>query len=189
VLAFSRPESVGSVDAGSGEQSVWITYPPYRTYSSWAWNPDLGWSGDGELVAFAVHVGGTDGDPEESPVFNLFALDSGGVYSATLVQEVGMWANPKFSPDGETLLIGKAVVPYQSATSSYTLHLLDRDGSNQRQLFGSADDGLALPIWTWSPDGRSVMFIRLGDVYQLEVANGTLEPLTNEGGVTQVVWR
>jgi Tol biopolymer transport system component len=189
VLAFSRPESVGGVDVASGEQSVWIRYPPYRTYSSWAWNPDLGWSSDADLVALPVHVAGTDSDPEESPVFNLVALNIGGTYSATLVQEVGMWANPRFSPDGETLLIGRAIVPYQSATSAYTLHLLDRDGSNQRHLYGSADDGLTLPIWTWSPDGRSVAFIRLGDVYRLEVASGVLEPLTNEGGVTQVVWR
>ena len=79
------------------------------------------------------------------------------------------------------------MIPYQSATSHYTLHLMDRDGSNQRAL-PLPTGGLEIPEWAWSPDGEAVAFVHLGDIFVLDLASGEIESLTNEGNVTLIRW-
>lgn len=200
LIAYSRPESVGLVEIASGERAELIRFPGFRTFSSWAWNPALTWSPDGQFLAGAVHIPNGTEAPEESPVFSIVMLEAAGAYSATLATESGMWATPRFSPDGECVLFGRAVIPYQSATSFYALYLIDRDGSDQRLLLShDAAVGIELPQWTWSPDGTTIAFVRLGDVRLLAVEDllsGEArveelveEAVTDEGGVTQVVWR
>jgi resuscitation-promoting factor RpfB len=188
-LAYSRPDRVGVVNARNGERTTLLTFPAFRTFSSWAWHPDLAWTPDSNFVLSVVHAAGGD-KPEESPVFNLAIVERTGAYSATLALEVGMWAVPQASPEGEVLLFGRAVVPYQSATSRYSLHLIDRDGSDQRLLYrGESDNGLPLPAWTWSPDGKAVAFIEFGDIFVLTLGETIPEMLTDEGDVSQMRWR
>ncbi len=188
-LAYSRPDSIGVVNARNGERTVLFTFPAFRTFSSWAWNPDVKWTHDGDFLLSVIHVASGD-NPEESPVFNLAIIEQTGAYSATLALEVGMWAVPQASPEGDHLLFGRAIMPYESATSRYTLHLIDRDGSNQRLLYGGeSGNGLALPVWTWSPDGTTVAFIEFGDIYVLEQGEAVAERVTDEGDVSQIRWR
>ncbi len=189
-LAYSQPESVGVVELATASRSALLRFPAFRSYSSWAWNPAMTWSPDGAFLATVAH--GDDGaaDPEESPIFNLVALESSGAYSATLAVETGMWAAPQYAPDGQSVLFGRAIIPYQSANSRYTLHLIDRDGSGQRPLYrAEGDSGLEIPIWVWAPDGKAIAFIEMGDVRVLDVDTAGLDILTAEGGVTLVVWR
>jgi hypothetical protein len=186
-LAYTRPESVGVVDLKKPERTQLVAFPAYRTYSSWAWNPAITWSPAGDFIATTVH-GASPGntDPEESPVFNLWLFEATGAYSAELASEVGMWSTPHFSPDGETLLFGRATIPYQSDISPYTLCTLDRDGSNQRCFYPpEGEPGVEVPVWRWSPDGQEIAFLRLGDVYLLPAA----APLTDEGGIMVIDWR
>jgi len=188
-LAYSRPDGIGVIDLKSKTQLSLLRFPAVRTYSSWAWNPDLDWDPAGKFLATVVHASNGSGNPEGSPVFHLRLIDRDGVYSATLALEVGMWAAPRFSPHGDVLLFGRAVIPYQSATSRYHLFLMDRDGSNQRLVYGSGSDlGLELPEWHWSPDGESLAFISNGDLMLLSLNDGEVSALTNEGGVTRVIW-
>ncbi len=186
-LAYSRPEAVGVVTARNGARTELVTFPPFRTFSSWAWHPAVTWSPDGAYLVTVVHGGAADEKPEESPVFNLVVLEAEGAFSATLALEVGMWSNPQYAPDGERLLFGRAVIPYQSATSHYTLHLMDRDGSNQRAL-PLPTGGLEIPEWAWSPDAEAVAFVHLGDIFVLDLASGEIASLTNEGNVTLIRW-
>ena len=66
---------------------------------------------------------------------------------------------------------------------------MDRDGSNQRLIYGAGSDlGLELPEWHWSPDGEAVAFISNGDLMLLSLNDGEVSALTNEGGVTHVTW-
>ncbi|MGC9469259.1 MAG: G5 domain-containing protein [Anaerolineae bacterium] len=192
VMAFSRPEAVGLINLSGAESETLLTFPAFRTYSSWAWNPSLAWEPKGEFLTSVTHIDDGSGKPEESPVFNLVVLEASGAYSATLAPEVGMWASPSYAPDGRSLLYGRAVVPYQSATSRYTLHLVDRDGSNQRMIYAAkANNGLEIPAWTWSPDGTAIAFVELGDVYLLSLSDEEAVPeaLTEGSGVTQIRWR
>lgn len=189
-LAFTRPDVVGVVDLESEKRIPLLKFPAYRSYSSWAWNPTPSWSPDGNFLALTVHSPGFDGDnPEESPIFNLMMLSSSGHYSAELALEVGMWSAPLFSPAGDRLLFGRAEIPYQSANSPYTLHTVDRDGSNQSPLHSDEPVQLERPQWAWGPDGRTVAYLQLGDIYWCSLPNGKTVPLTDEGNVRQIVWR
>jgi hypothetical protein len=188
-LAFSRPESLGVVDLGNRERVVLMRFPAFRSYSSWSWNPDVTWSPDGNFTGAVAHIPAGE-DPEESPIFNLLSLEADGAYSGTLAVEVGMWSSPRFAPGGDQILFGRAVVPYQSANSHYTLHLIDRDGSNQRTLYAPDDGtGLEVPVWDWSPGGQTIAFIRFGDIYLLPVEAEDMQPITDEGNVTHISWR
>jgi hypothetical protein len=200
MLAYARPESVGVVDLRQAERQPLLTFPAYRTYSSWAWHPAVAWSPDGSFIAAAIHgPAPTGGDPEESPVFNVWAIEATGAYSASLASEVGMWSMPQYAPGGETphdgasngeiLLVGRAVVPYQSDISPYTLCLIDRDGSDQRCFDPPGETGIELPSWRWSPDGETVAFIQLGGIYLLSVEDGVVIPLVDDGGISQLDWR
>ncbi|MGC9348472.1 MAG: G5 domain-containing protein [Anaerolineae bacterium] len=190
-LAFSRPESVGIVELDAREREVLIHFAALRTFSSWAWHPALSWSPSGSFIASVTHAP-LEGDesPEESPVFNLISLETTGSYSATLAVEVGTWAAPTFSPDGTTLLFGRALIPFQSATSRYALYLIDIDGSNQRPLYlPDGDGGLELPAWVWSPSGDAVALIDDGDVQIFTLGEDAPVDLTDEGNVTLIDWR
>jgi len=193
-LAYSRPESVGVVDAIDGTLSTIVEFAAFRTYSSWSWSPEPAWSTDSNFLAVVVHDHSDAENPEESPVFSLLLAEAAGAYSATLAMEVGMWSTPRFAPDGQELLFGRATIPYQSATSPYALYLTDRDGSGQRQLYlAEGSSGLHLPEWSWSPDGSSVAFVELGDVRRLTLptvdGSSVTETLTDDGNVRLFDWR
>lgn len=194
-LAYSRPDEVGVVALDKKQRSAWLRFPAYRTYSSWAWNPGVTWSPDGSLLATVRHSpAAVGGDPEESPVFDLWGMvetaAASGVYSGLLVSETGMWAAPRFSPDGNTLLFGRARVPYQSQLSGYTLCTVDRDGSNRTCLYPpEGEPGLEIPAWVWSPAGESLAFIYQNDLYWLPRANPVAIPVTDAANVTALDWR
>ncbi len=189
-LAYSTPEEVGTVDFKTGKRLSLITFPAYRTYSSWAWNPEIAWTPDSNFIALTVHrTSATVSNVEESPIFNLWMLEATGAYSAELSTEVGMWATPRFSPDGNRLLFGHARVPYQSQSSAYTLCTQDRDGSNRTCFFPPEDEvGLELPAWNWVPESEAVIFILQGDLYLLPLGTNQAIPLTDGGRITAFNW-
>jgi len=189
-LAYSQPDQVGVVTLNNEQRVPLLTFPAYRTYSSWAWNPAVAWSSDGEFIAAVIHMPSpTIADPEESPVFNVWQFAATGAYSASVASETGMWAMPHYRPDGSALLFGRALIPYRSDTSAYKLCLIDRDGSDQRCFDAPGDSGIDLPIWRWGPDGDVIVFVQLGDIYLLTPEDGSIIPLVDDGGITQVDWR
>lgn len=189
-LAYSRPDSVGVINVRAAKRVPLLTFPPYRTYSSWAWNPALAWSPDGNFIATVIHAPSPNfEDPEESPIFDVWQIAATGVYSAEMASETGMWSTPLYAPDGTTLLFGRALIPYRSDTSPHKLCLIDRDGSDQRCFEEPGDTGIELPVWQWSPDGQTVAFIHLGGIYLLTPEDGAVIPLVDDGGVTVVDWR
>ncbi len=191
MLAYARPDEVGIVDLDEKETVPLATFPAYRTYSSWAWAPEIAWFPEGSLIATVLH-GPTpgDGDPEESPVFDLWVLDVTATYSAELASEVGMWAAPQVSSDGETLLFGKASVPYQSHITSYGLCTLDRDGSNRSCFYPpEGEAGIEIPGWLWSPDRSFIAFILRDNLYLLREGETTALSVTDQDGVTTLDWK
>jgi hypothetical protein len=129
-------------------------------------------------------------DPEESPVFDLWALEATGAYSAELASEVGMWTSPHFGPDGETLLFGRARIPYQSHLSSYELCTLDRDGSNQRCFYPPEDEnGIELPRWLWSPDQQFVAFTLRSELHLFRLEDEIAIPVTDGGDIAAFDWK
>lgn len=190
-LAYATPEEVGVVTLAQRERLPLARFPAYRTYSSWAWSPGLAWSPDGGFIATVLHGPAPgEGEPEESPVFDLWILAATGAYSTEIASEVGMWAAPQFSPDGETLLFGKANIPYQSQLSSYTLCTVDRDGSNRSCFYpAEGETGIEIPLWIWSPDQQALVFIQRDNLQLLQQGEKMSIPITGEGRVTAVDWR
>jgi len=191
VLAYSQPDEVGVVDVRAKERQPLARFAPYRTYSSWSWNPGVAWSPDGAFIVTALH--GTNpagGEPEESPVFDLWLLEATGAFSVPLASEVGMWTMPVFSPDGETVLFGRATQPYQSHISTYSLCTLDRDGSNPDCIFPPENEpAIQVPGWWWSPDQATWAFIYRGNLHLLKRGERFSVPITSEETVTTLDWR
>lgn len=189
-LAYSQPDAIGIITLRNAKRAPLLTFPAYRTYSSWAWNPAISWSPDGTFVTTVIHAPSPNiADPEESPVFNVWQFAATGAYSAAMASETGMWATPSFAPDGSTLLFGRALVPYRSDTSPHRLCLIDRDGSDQRCFDALGETGIELPSWRWNPDGDAIAFIQLGDIYLLSPTDGSIIPLVDDGGISQLDWK
>jgi len=196
LMAYARAEEVGVVDLFEGERIPLLQFPSYRTRGPWAWVPALSWSPEGDILLTLTHGPSPTGEaPEDSPVFDLYALGIPelGVVTPTLraelASEVGMWAAPSFSPDGNWILFGRARVPYTSQTSTYDLYVMDRDGSNRRLLFPTdpREPGLDYPAVAWDPAGGRVLAVYRGDLYLIPL-DGQARRVTDDGAITAVRW-
>jgi len=190
-LAYARPDEVGVIRARGGAQAVLASFPPYRTYAHWAWAPTVSWSPEGEFIVTTLHgPAPTGGEPEDSPVFDVWALAADGTITAELAAEAGMWAAPLYAPEGDRIVFGRARSPYTSQTSSYDLHLLDRDGSDERWLFPPQKEiGLEYPQVAWGPGGDRLIVVYHENLYLIEAPGGEIKQLTTDGGVTAVRWQ
>jgi Tol biopolymer transport system component len=189
-LAYSQADEVGVVDLFTGQKTSLIKFPPYRTRSSWAWTPSVTWSPEGDLLVTSLHGPSSGGElPEDSPVFDIFALGVTEPLTVELVAEIGMWAAPSFSPDGDMIVYGQARAPNTSQTSSYDLYLMDRDGSDQRLLFPTdrGEPGLEYPAVVWDPWGNRFIAVYQGNLY-LVPTEGQARRVTDDGAATTVRW-
>ena len=191
MLAFSLPQSIGIIDLDAKEKVTLYTFAAYKTYNSWAWNPSLSWSNDGMFIVSVIHdEAPAGGDKEESPVFDIQALDVTGVYSAEITSETGMWAAPKVSPDGSSILYGRAVIPFQSASSRYRLCTIDLDGSNQQCFFPPENESaIENPLWLWNPTGEHIAFINNGDIHITNLSDHATQSVTDDGQITKFDWK
>jgi Tol biopolymer transport system component len=111
-----------------------------------------------------------------------------------------MFAYPAVSP-AEVLPTGEvayqlaflqAISPLQSETSGYRLLVMDRDGSNLRQLFpapgesGLSQEDLSPPVW--SPDGTQLAVVYRGDLWIVQADGQSARPVTGDGQAVAVDW-
>lgn len=190
-LAYAHANQVGTVLAFNGAQTPLATFPPYRTYAPWAWTPTVSWSSEGAFIVTTLHgPAPAGGEPEDSPVFDVWAIAVDGTITAELASETGMWAAPLYAPEGDGVAFLRARSPYTSQTSSYDLYVMDRDGSDRRQLFPTPDEiGLEYPEIAWGPGGDRLTVAYQGNLYLIHLSGGDVEQLTVDGGVTAVRWR
>jgi hypothetical protein len=199
-LAYARADQIGVIDLatvrearGRASNDGQVTTPlvdftPLQTFSDWVWVPGLSWSPDGRFLAATVHGPPLASEPEEeSPVFDLWLFSVDEAVSARVVDQVGMWANPAWGEAG--IAFGEAVNPLQSVTSRYEIQIIDRDGSNKRQIFPFGEElGVLLPELVWSPDGKDLLFIYNGDLHVTSANGGLSRQLTNDGRASQPQW-
>lgn len=190
-LAYARADEVGVVRIHDGWQEALYDFPPYRTYAPWVWTPTIGWSPDGGYLVTTLHgAAPTGGSPEDSPVFDVWALSADGTITAELSSEAGMWAAPAYAPKMGAVAFGRARSPYASHTSSYDIYVMDRDGSDRRLLFPTNDEiGLEYPEMAWSPKGDQLVCVYQENLYLIEVSDGDTQQLTVDAGVTAVEWQ
>jgi hypothetical protein len=121
-----------------------------------------------------------------------------GAAPLMLAPRTGMFSHPSASPpqsldSGEdSFLVAylQALSPLESADSRYRLHVMDRDGSNDRALFPPAGEaGLEPQTVAWSPDSARIALIYRGDLWVVDVVTGAGQPLTGDGQVSLADWK
>lgn len=190
-LAYAQADQVGVVSVADGVPIPLASFPGYRTQSHWAWVPDVSWSQDGHFLTFVSHEGGLDDLlSEDSPIFGLWIASADGELRMRIAEEVGMWSQPRWSKvDDGLLAYGQAQSPRNSQDSRYELFVMDRDGSNKRQLFPlEGFRGLIAPDVAWSPHGGALLFEYEGNLYAVDLSTDTLSQLTSDGQSSHPRW-
>jgi resuscitation-promoting factor RpfB len=195
-LAYGHTAEIGLISPTARiTRTLPITdFAAYNTRSTWAWTPALSWSPDGQFLATQLHSPSPSGESDEdSPAFDVAALQVSGTLQTPLAVGAGMWAAPQWlgsSPATSQIVFGMAETPYASDTSRYALYVMDRDGSNRQLLFPvDGQPGIrGLPDFRVSPDGRSVVVAYQGDLYWINLSTGLTRRLTADGSISLPRW-
>ncbi len=201
-LAYARPDEVGLIDSREPGFEPLYSLTPYLTGSDWAWVPGVAW-GSNSRTLYLVNHGSPIGfeEPGSSPIFDLVAVNWPGGAEIALVDRTGMFAYPSASPvhileSGEIagqVAFLQALTPLKSELSAYRLMVMDRDGSNLRPIFpdegdpGIVQDELSPPAW--SPSGVRLALVYRGDLWVVDVASGSGQPLTGDGLTIAFDWK
>jgi len=192
-LAYARADQIGLVNLTTSKPlsstiSPLLDFAPLKTFSEWVWVPGLSWSPDGKFLAATVHGPPLATEPpDESQLFDLWLISTDNAISAKVASQVGMWANPAWDEEG--IAFGEAINPLQSVSSRYTIQLIDRDGSNKRQLFPFQEEpGVKFPELVWSPDGQDLLFIFNGNLFLASIDGTPPKQLTIDGQASQPQW-
>jgi Tol biopolymer transport system component len=104
----------------------------------------------------------------------LWTVDQAGGEARRQIRPEQTLQDPAVSPSGETIAYARLTGNYGDVVSE--LWLMDRDGTNPRSLYVPPADRSVLKRPTWSPQGREVYFLQLGDDRLLRIAAGGGEP-------------
>jgi hypothetical protein len=200
-LAYARPDEVGLIDSREPGFVPLIPLTPYLTGSDWAWVPGVAW-GSNSRTLYLVDHGSPLGfeEPGSSPIFDLIAVNWPGGAEISLVERAGMFSYPSASPaqildsgeiSGQVAFL-QALTPLKSELSAYRLMVMDRDGSNLRAIFPpEGDPGIGqaeLAPAAWSPSGARLALAYRGDLWVVDVADGSGQPLTGDGLTIAFDW-
>jgi hypothetical protein len=201
-LAFARADSIGIIDLREPTIEFQRAIVPYQTGGDWAWVPGISWGQDNRTLYFVDH-----GEPlsleneNASPIFNIQAVTQSGEIDLLISEQSGMFSYPAISPPvvletGEIayrLAYLQAINPLSSYESSYRVILVDRDGSNPRDIFPPRGEaGISIeelnPI-SWSPSGDRFVLIYRGDLWAVDLSTGLSQQLTGDGLTVAYDWQ
>jgi hypothetical protein len=206
-IAYAGPDEIGLINQEIVTNTVLLEIAPLQTRGDWAWVPGMDWSPDGEVIFVVDHAPPTGVEsPEESPNFDLLAIPLNAGDPLRLVQDVGMFAYPISSPilvksSGERayqVAYLQAIFPTQSDSSRYRLVVLDRDGSNQREIFPPSEAAGLDPkrSWgAWSPKPLSGMenlalaVLYEGNIWFVDSHSGEAWQITGDGRINRLDWQ
>jgi resuscitation-promoting factor RpfB len=189
-IAYSYANEVGLINLaparGEAPRIVLQTFSEFDPPGDWVWVPTLTWSPDGRFLAFTRH----DSDDPADVVFANWAIDTANGLAARFVADAGMWAHLHWATHPaapEPIAFLRTTNPLDSQRSSYTLWLMDRDGSNARQIYPPANENSYFPrqqsFMAWGPTGQELAFIFNNDLYLYTLVEGVARRLT-EGGAS-----
>lgn len=167
LFAYANAGQVGVIDIVSQTITTLVEFAPYQTNSDWVWVPTVSWAPNSKFIATVIHGPSLqDETPEVSPVFDLWLLAADGSLKVKAWEQVGMWSNPVWHPQG--IVFGRAVNPLNSVDSPYKLTTVDWDGSNPQLLFPQGEEpGVLLPEIAWEPHlgGTSFVFVNHNNLF------------------------
>lgn len=177
-LAYSFANEIGVLDVTNGARVPLYRFVEYNTLADWVWVPTLSWSGNGRFLAFTSH----SAPNPQTALFDSWALDVETGLAARFASQTGMWAHLKWAPadvsqpDSQIAFL-RATNPLDSQRSSYTLWLMDADGSNARQIYPPIGENSRFPrdphFMAWGPNGRDIAFIFNDALYLYNLDSGT----------------
>ena len=104
---------------------------------------------------------------DRSGALEIWKMHASGKNPTQLTKEKTPHADPKFSPDGKSIL-------YTALKGGFPeVWRMNRDGSDPKKV----TTGLQA---SWSPDGKSIVFIRDNQCYVRDLASGTEKRITPE---------
>jgi Tol biopolymer transport system component len=176
-IAYSYANEVGLIDTQPDEAAEQRRqlhrFTEYNTLADWVWVPTLGWSPDGRFLAFTSHGGN---DPE-AMAFDSWVVDISSGIAGRFIGQAGMWAHLHWAPASDAaenqIAFLKTTNPLDSLRSTYTLWLMDQDGSNARQIYPPPGENSHFPheqdFMAWGPTGRDIAFIFNDALYLLNL--------------------
>ncbi len=134
------------------------------------------WSPDGRSIAFCRRSVQNARDARDRVPSDIYIVPATGGPERKIAQG---WLGVSWSPDGKTLAVARAP---QDTADSGGIDLLSLESGLRRRLTFSSEDTLP----AFSPDGRSIAFIRIfpgraQEIFVVPTAGGTARQLTFDG--------
>ena len=160
----------------------------FDTLSDWVWVPTLSWSPDSQFLAFNSHGGAQTQDTR----FDTYVADVDSGVTARFAAQSGIWGHPRWSPEDPIVFL-RATDPIESLRSTYTLWIIDRDGSNARQLYPAPGENSFFPrdaaFLAWGPGGEKLAFVFNSALYLYDLATMDAFRVTeDEANLTHPTW-
>ncbi|MCA9928309.1 MAG: G5 domain-containing protein [Anaerolineales bacterium] len=198
-LAYSYADEVGVLAFDTETETVQRRqlqkFTEYNTLSNWVWVPTLTWSPDSRFLAYTNH----GGDDTQAIRFDSWIVDVATGIAGQVVDQTGMWGHVQWNrvADGGVangrIAFLRAIDPVDSQRSNYTLWLMDRDGSNARQIYPSVGENSSFPrtpnFMAWGPTGEDVALIFNNDLFFLNLLTNEARRVTQDDAVnSHPVW-
>jgi Tol biopolymer transport system component len=196
-IAYSYADEIGVIDTDSDDEEgfriLLHSFTEYNTRADWVWIPSITWAPDDSALLFTRH---SDDDPTTA-VFETWAVMIEDATAARFVEGSGMWSHPKWSSNitnefdesqsMSQIAYLKATNPLESQQSSYTLWLMDRDGSNAFQLYPPAGENSRFPreqeFLVWGPGGKNIAFVYDSSLLMLNIESREVRRITQDDNI------
>jgi TolB protein len=124
-------------------------------------------SPDGRHIAFTSGLTGTH---------ELYIMNADGTNTRLLSQRSPHEGGPAWSPDGTTIAFESE---FEGPFGAYTrIFLINTDGTGLRQLTRDTADYSSDGSASWSPDGRQLVFDRMGQIYTINADGSGLTAIS-----------
>ncbi|MCB8965992.1 MAG: DUF348 domain-containing protein [Ardenticatenaceae bacterium] len=196
-IAYSYANEVGviNLDAPSLEEQrrQLQQFTEYNTLADWVWVPTLSWSSDGRFLAFTNH----NSSDSEAQTFDSWVVDASTGLAGDFVPDAGMWAHlhwsPENAPTDSQIAFLRTTNPLDSQRSSYTLWLMDQDGSNTRQIYPATGENSSFPrdpnFMAWGPTAQDIAFVFDDGLFLLNLESGEAFRVTQDDArVSHPTW-
>lgn len=202
-VAYAFADEVGVIDLELEREddedglfhSKLLDFTEYNTRGDWVWIPSLSWSPDSQFLVFTQHSGE---DPDESQ-FDTWAFNISDGSKGLFVNQSGIWSYPywspfmpeTFDPEESTSNIAylKATDSVDSQRSSYTLWLMDRDGSNTHQIYPPVGENSRFSqdknFMSWGPFGDNIAFIFDDQLWVLDLDSLEARPAAQDDNLAR----